>query len=282
VNGRTIAIAILSFALAGTGGPWARADSGAQVTYLANAGVLVEHGDTKVLIDPLFRLNHEYYRSLPGAMENGLLNGDPPFDGVDAVLVTHYHLDHFSPNLLLNYLMINADTVLFAPEQAVDALRRYATDEDAPLMERVTVLNLSHFGEPFRQDLGNLLVEAVRIPHSGWPDANRGTQNLAYRVTLDGAATVIHLGDAAPQADLFGQFEDFWKQRAAQLVLTPYWFFLEDDGTIILETTLGATASVGVHVPSEVPAEPELRRAEHQKLDIFTSPGESRSIPAAR
>lgn len=244
--------------------------------------MLVENGSTKVLIDPLFRLNHEYYRSVPAAMENGLLNGDPPFDGIDAVLVTHFHLDHFSPNLLLNYLMINTGATLFAPEQAVAAMRRYAADDDASMMERVMALNLSHFGEPFRQELDGLLVESVRLPHSGWPDANRGTQNLAFRVTLNGEATVIHLGDAAPLAELFGNFEEFWAQRRTQLVLAPFWFFLEGDGQHILQKSLGGAAAVGVHVPSEVQTEPDRRSPEYRDLNIFTKPGETRTIPVAK
>jgi len=280
--GKTIQTAILCLALASLGATGALAETGVRATYLANAGVMVEYGGAKVLFDPLFRLSHDYYRSVPATMENGMLNGDPPFDGVDVVLVTHFHLDHFSPNLLLNYLMINPDATLFAPEQALDAMRRYAADEEAQLMERVTVLNLSHFGEPFHQDLGEIVIESVRIPHSGWPDANRGTQNLAYRVTLQGEATVIHLGDAAPQADLFDKFENFWGQRRAQLVLAPYWFLLDADGLRILQSSLGGAAAVGIHVPSEVQARPELRRPEYRDLDLFTSPGETRTAPPTR
>lgn len=258
-----------------------RADADASATYLANAGVLLQDGESKVLIDPLFRLSHEYYLSVPGPMENSMLNGDAPFDGVDALLVTHYHLDHFSPNLLLNYLMINPGVQLFAPEQAGAALRRYASEDDSPLLERVTELNLSHFGEPFRHELGEILIEAVRIPHSGWPDANRGTQNLAYRVTLNQAATVLHLGDSAPQADLFEKFSDYWNERKPHMVMAPYWFFLEGDGRRILDSILGGASSVGVHVPSEVPTDPDHRRAEHRDLNIFTKPGEIRPIPHA-
>lgn len=250
----------------------------ASATYLANAGVMVKHGDAKVLIDPLYRLNHSYYRSVPEDMENNLLVGEPPFDGVDAVLVTHIHLDHFSPNLLLNYLMINTGARLYAPEQAVIALRRYTTDEDAELLDRIVSLNLSQYGQPVRHQLEGIEIETVRIPHAGWPDSNRSTQNLAFRVTLAGEATVMHLGDSAPQSDLFSRFGDHWAERDLDMLFAPYWFFLEGDGLRIISSQLKPAETTGVHVPSEVPAEPNRRDSELQDLNLFVRPGEIRSI----
>lgn len=250
----------------------------ALATYLANAGVLVEHGDKKVLFDPLFRLSDGFYRSLPEDMENKLLVGEPPFDGVDAVLITHIHLDHFSPNLLLNYLMINTQARLFAPAQAVSSLLRFTTEEDAGLVDRVVSLNLSQYGRPTRHELDGIVVETVRVPHAGWPDRNRGTQNLVYRVTLNNARTVLHLGDAATQWDLFERFSEHWRARQLDMLFTPYWFFLEGDGQRIIFSLLKPTEAVGVHVPADVPSEPNRREDDLKTLDLFTRPGEIRSI----
>ena len=269
---------IFCLALLGHGALGADDAGNASATYLANAGVLVAQGDNKVLFDPLYRLNHGYYLSVPEDMENSMLVGDPPFDGVDAVLVSHFHLDHFSPNLLLNYLMLNTSARLFAPEQAVIALRRYTTDEDAELLARVVSLNLSQYGKPMRHELDGLVVETVRIPHSGWPDANRGTQNLLFRVIFEDGTTVLHLGDSEPMAELFERFEDHWTSRQLDMLLTPYWFYLEGDGNRIIELQLKPLDSVGIHVPADVPAEPNQRSSELRNLNLFTRPGEIRSI----
>ena len=50
-------------------------------------------------------------------------------------------------------------------------------------------------------EFGPLLVEAVRIPHSGWPDHRADVENIVFRVTLDKETTVMHFGDA--DVDLF-------------------------------------------------------------------------------
>ncbi len=278
MRGRTLLEGVLGLVLMGQLAVGNCADPGARATYLANAGVLVASGDSKVLLDPLYRINHGYYLSVPDDMENGILNGDPPFDGVDAVLVTHFHADHFSPNLILNYLMINPEVRVFAPEQAVIALRRFAAGEDAPLLERVTELKLSRHDRPSRHEIGDIVVEAARIPHSGWPKKNRDTQNLVYRVTLGGKVAVAHLGDAAPQAALFERVAENWEEARTQLVLAPYWFYLQGDGSRILDELFSGAETVGMHVPSKIPPEPERREEKHRELNLFVRPGEVREI----
>ena len=59
-----------------------RADG--EAMYLANAGLMITEGDTKVLFDPLFRNGFGQYQLLPVEMEEALFAGDAPVDGVDA------------------------------------------------------------------------------------------------------------------------------------------------------------------------------------------------------
>ena len=66
--------------------------------YLANAAVLVTNGGTKVVFDPLFRNDFGSYERVPASMERALFAGEPPFDGLDAVFISHYHEDHFRPS----------------------------------------------------------------------------------------------------------------------------------------------------------------------------------------
>lgn len=256
------------------------ADQPLSVTYLGNAGVLVEQGETKVLFDPLFRLQHNYYRSVPDHLENALMSGEPPFDGVDAVLVTHYHLDHFSPNLVLNYLVLNPEVQLYAPQQAVEALQQFSAGQEEAFLERVTGLNLSQYGNPFSQRSGALQVEILRIPHSGWPDNNQGVQNLVYRVTLADGSSVLHLGDSEAQTELFQRFSEHWAARDNRLVLAPFWFQQSRQGLVILNEILKAGTVLNVHVPSEVSENPSLWPKEYQGQDLLLKPGVKRRLAA--
>ena len=258
----------------------ATADEPLSVTYLGNAGVLVEQGDTKLLFDPLFRLQNTFYRAVPDHLENALMSGEPPFDGVDAVLITHFHLDHFSPNLVLNYLVLNPSVQLYAPQQAVEGLQQFSAGQEKAFLERVTGLSLSQFGNPFSQRNGELQVEILRIPHNGWPDGSRDVQNLVYRVTLGDGSSVLHLGDAAAQTELFQPFSDHWAARENRLVLAPYWFQQDPQGLTILNDILKAGTVFNVHVPSDVAENPSTRPKEYQGQDLLLKPGTKRRLAA--
>ena len=56
--------------------------------YMANEGLMVVQGETKVVFDPLFRNSYGHYQLLPKAMEEALFAGAPPIDGIDAILIS--------------------------------------------------------------------------------------------------------------------------------------------------------------------------------------------------
>ncbi len=64
--------------------------------------------------------------------------------------------------------------------------------------------------------------------------------------------------------------------------MPPYWFFLRAEGRRVLEDRIGASISIGVHVPTEVPDDPEHRPDYLQSLELFTRPGETRDIEVQR
>ena len=258
------------------------ADENARATYLANEGVLIARGETKILFDPLFDNAFGQYQLLPRDMEKKLLAGDAPFDGVDAVFVSHAHGDHFSSALMLAYLRAQTGVTLYAPMQAVTALRRDSEDGDSGIFDRVIGLAIE-VGDPaveFEQN--GISINAVRIPHSGWPNRMTDIENLAFRVTLDEELTVVHLGDADPSLDHFRRQSDYWRRRQTDLALPPYWFFLSDEGEAVLADEIRPGLAVGVHVPEQMPDDPADRPAEVQGYDLFTEPGEYREIPPAQ
>lgn len=259
----------------------------ANAHYLANEGVMVEQGETRVLFDPLFNEDFGQYRLLPADLREALIAGKPPYDGIDAVFISHYHDDHFAPADVVEYLRAQPSVRLFAPEQAAAALREAAGAQPA-LLERVTAVGLQVGDEPRRFELPGLVVEAVRIPHAGWPSRLLDVENLAWRVTLvhgdgDGdGPTVLHLGDADTRDMHFARDAHFWEQRRLHLALPPYWYFLSDDGRVVLEERLRPAHAVGIHVPVSVPENPAEREPALREVDLFTRPGETRRVPDHR
>ncbi len=95
----------LALALTLISAPVAEADqAGTQVVHLGNEGFLIAGGGKKVLIDALHGDGLNGYVALPAADRERLEAAGAPYDGVDLVLATHRHDDHFSPSSLGRYL----------------------------------------------------------------------------------------------------------------------------------------------------------------------------------
>ena len=198
-----------------------------------DAGVLVVSGGTKIAFDPIFRNDFGTYRLLPEGLEKALFEGKAPFDGLDAVFISHYHEDHFSAVDVPRLLRERPEVRLYAPAQAVSEMK----DID-DIRSRITAIALEYKDPPLAIEAEDLLVEAVRVPHSGWPDRRLDVENLAYRVTLDGSATVLHLGDADTSEVHFTHDPAYWDRRRTHMAFPPYWYFQSDDGRRVLDAAV--------------------------------------------
>jgi L-ascorbate metabolism protein UlaG (beta-lactamase superfamily) len=245
-----------------------------RATYIANEGVMVELGQTRVLFDPLFRYPHDYYQAIPAEMEQSIIAGSGIFEGIDAVFISHYHADHFSPEMILQLMRSQNKVALFAPGQAVSALYRVAGPDDQESFARITSLDLAYGDSPKLIEFDDITVEAVLIPHSGWPKVHQNVENLSFRVTLENDLTVVHMGDADPNKRHFSDHEEYWSKRKTDAAFPPYWFFLAPGGRDILDHYIKPARVVGTHIP----ADPSNRDAELAGFDIFTQPGETREL----
>jgi L-ascorbate metabolism protein UlaG (beta-lactamase superfamily) len=250
----------------------------ARAQYLANAGVLVTHGDTSVVFDPLFRNSFGTYRMVPPSMERALFAGAAPFEGLDAVFVSHYHEDHFSAVDILRLLEARPNLRLYAPAQAVAGIRDIEPGRLAAVESRVTAIALNHRDAPVSLTHGVLTVDAVRIPHSGWPSRQQHVENIAFRVTLQAETTVVHLGDADTSDAHFVRDDAYWRGRRIDMAFPPYWFFASEAGRQVLERRIAPARSIGVHVPVDVPSRADQRAPDLRGYDLFTEPGEFRDI----
>jgi L-ascorbate metabolism protein UlaG (beta-lactamase superfamily) len=245
--------------------------------YLANEGVLIVSHQAKIVFDPLFRNGFGQYRLLPPGLEQALFAGTPPFTDLDAVFISHYHEDHFSPADVLRLLKERTEIRLYAPAQAVSQMRALdgANDE---VFSRVTEIRLAYKDRPQVIEAGDLVVEAVRIPHTGWPERAADVENIAYRVTLDESTTVVHLGDADAREEHYLQDASYWSQRSIDVAFPPYWYLQSDEGRKVLEERLKPGHTVGIHVPVEM-TDPAKRPLDLRDSDLFVTPGETREIP---
>lgn len=235
-----------------------------QATYLGNEGLLIQNGETKVLFDPFFHNSFNTYHLVPEHIRRAMFSGEPPYDDIDAIFVSHAHGDHFAAEDVQKYLRLHPATTLIAPQQAIEQLAL----EDVS-SSKVIAIDLAYQDSPASHSLGSVKFNAVRIPHAGWPQ-RADVANILYQVTLAASLTVIHMGDADPDDEHFAPLAEMWQKTPSNTAFPPYWFFVSRQGPTILEQRVMAKRNIGIHVPIKVPF--DLFQSGQQ---YFTEPGKT-------
>ena len=157
-----------------------------RIHYVCNAGVLVESGGRKVLVDGLINHGHKIFDKFSPQIEAKIIRGEPPFDGLDLVLVTHFHSDHFDRHVMAGFCRSNPQVPVAGSPQVMALLR-----PELPVGANLVELNPPRY-EYERLELNGVDFSAVSLLHSGkeYEDAI----NLAYVLRL--GKTFVHTGDA--------------------------------------------------------------------------------------
>ena len=247
------------------------ADSSAE--FIAHSAVMVESGSTKILFDPIFDKDYGSFQLVAEETKSLLMAGQPPFDGVDAVFVSHAHGDHFAAGIMIEYLTANSEVQLFAPVQALTQMQKQASWDEA-LMARIHAkpleLNTS-LEERFDFDGTPVDVTRLRLPHAGGARQAK-IENIVFRVNLNADATVMHLGDADPDEDGLSAHSAVFHKTASDMAFVPFWFVgTANDASV--NDLLNAKHVVGVHVPKDVP-----ETLVKSGADYFSIPGEKRDF----
>ena len=242
----------------------------AQATYLGNEGVMVTNGDTKIVFDPFFHNDYNTYQLVPEDIRTALFNNQAPYNDIDAIFISHAHGDHFSAEDMFKYLEANKQSRVIAPKQAIDKL--LSLPESESIKKQVTSIALAFGDQPKTLNIDELTIDAVRIPHAGWP-GRADIENLVFRVTLDDTVTVMHMGDADPNDSHYAPLTKHWQKTTTDTAFPPYWFFGTPEGNDILDNRLNVKQAIGVHVPVKVPVS-----LKDSGKSYFSMPGEHRAI----
>lgn len=124
-----------------------------KVTWLGQAGLLFETGDTKILVDPYLSdsvgaVNPKSHRR--AAVDERFLRLTP-----DVIILTHNHLDHTDPETLKHYLERDDGIVVLAPEAAWSNVRQFGGDH-----------NYVRFNRHSEFTVGDVRFRAVKAEHS--------------------------------------------------------------------------------------------------------------------
>jgi L-ascorbate metabolism protein UlaG (beta-lactamase superfamily) len=209
-----------------------------EFTYMGNEGFMVRSGDKVILFDALQGDGLPGYVALPQP-ERGLLErAEPPYDGVDLILATHCHRDHFDPASVARHLESNESAVFVSTEQAVEQLHRI-TPQIKDFDTRVIGLTPEE-GRVVELKPHDISLSVFLLHHG----RGRDVDNLGFIVEL-GGARILHMGDTVANAvDL-----SVYDLKGLDFAMVPYWYFGDRELTRALRG-VEAERMIAIHIPS--------------------------------
>ncbi len=173
-----------------------------KITYLANCGFLYESGKSKVLIDPLGTEYGGFFYLPSNEVRKNIVEGNPPFDKIDLLLITHVHGDHFNAKLAEKFLVNNSNAKMICPlqvyKQMKDSCSHFVKIESQIISPDLSV------NESKSIRINNISVTAIRMQHgtdrslegvnySDYTDYEK-TENFGYVIHFN-KKNVFHQGD---------------------------------------------------------------------------------------
>jgi L-ascorbate metabolism protein UlaG (beta-lactamase superfamily) len=182
-----------------------------QITWVGHATALLELGGARVLTDPLLRSRLGHLRR----------HGAPPaaatMRDLDAVLISHLHLDHLD---LRSLRLLDAGVPLFVPSGAGDYLRRmgFPHAREVAVGERVSVGKRDLAGGERASAGEGVRVVAVPAVHDGRRHPLRGARAEAMGFVVEAGARRIYF---AGDTDIFDDMASL--SGTLDVALIPVW-----------------------------------------------------------
>ena len=174
-----------------------------KVTYIANDGIMIEHDGKKVVIDAINRAgNLTGWISPSSAALMAVENGDPPYDDIDVIMITHNHSDHYATSAVQNYLSAHPNTKLIVPASmrgSFGAFGSQVVDVSLNKFERVNVVE------------NGIGIDVLRVEHFDQFAYDFSTlESYTYVIEMAGKK-FMHTGDidyVDSQLDVFNLLAD--------------------------------------------------------------------------
>jgi len=212
------------------------------ITQLANEGVIISDGETRIIIDGMVVEPYSIYGGLPPEAASQFDQASGAFAGIDLVLASHRHHDHNQPRFACQFMEASVGTQFVSSTQVLGLMR----EKCRPLVttsRRVNEID-PQYGEPYKFSQGAAKVTVFPLSHGTRKYAK--IQNYGHLIEL-GGMTVLHIGDAAMDPTDF--------QRAGldqvdiDVVLIPFWYFQPGPGASVISQYLDAPNKIANHIP---------------------------------
>ncbi len=236
-----VGMAIVGSTVAAVAGSDVQSASQVTITYLANEGIMVTSGDKSVLVDALFRGGvSSYERHEPAELEK-IETAKPPYGGVDLVLVTHFHADHFDAGSVARHLANNKNAVLVTSEQVAKEVQKAAADI-APIASRIRT-RTPDVKDRETDESSGIRVDVLGLSHGG--GRFEKVRNMGYVIHL-GGKRILHVGDAQINDACFEPMKQF--ARGVDVACLPHWMVEHPTGVAFVRDVLKPKQLIVFHI----------------------------------
>jgi L-ascorbate metabolism protein UlaG (beta-lactamase superfamily) len=211
------------------------------VTYVGNAGFLINIGDKKILIDALFK-GFEGNYIIPRHIQEKLKLAQAPFDKVDLILVTHAHGDHFNVNMVSEHMKNNPKAIFASTQQSVKRLNGFS--------DRSIIFNPSK-KKSDKKEVQGFSIETFFLPHG----PNSKIINIGFLVSVNGV-TFFQTGDADFEQFTFDEFRSLQlPERKIDLLFIQHYYLRGDSlNAKFVKEAIGGKYIIPIHYHFTTPS----------------------------
>ena len=210
------------------------------VTYIANAGFLIESNSKKVLIDCLFNTGWNSYLIPSDSIISEITSLQAPFNNANLLLITHNHPDHFNDSLVVEYLNKNSENILIAPTLVTTAILK-----NQDFKNRNQVVDLDKINRQNNDTtINGIRIRSFFILHDSRPQI----EHVGFLIDI-GDIKVFHSGDSNGSDSVeFGKFQ-LQKEQIDLAFLNFYGFWNTKEERLFTEKYILPKKISLIHIP---------------------------------
>ncbi|WP_071146232.1 MBL fold metallo-hydrolase [Bacteroides ihuae] len=221
-----------------------------EVTYIANEGYLLKTDHHKVLIDALFTESYGIFDVPEKDTVDAIMEGTTPFDHIEMHLLTHYHKDHCSPELMVKYLNKFPNIKLVTNRPAlvfIDGDQFGFVSYKNQFVELTPEQNRNE-----SKNVNGVYITAHAMKHLSFfrkdIDIEQYMYNVAYTIEMDGVQ-IFHSGDTSIEnMKIYLEQNKDWKPNI-DIAFLYYGMLNTEDNLKYIISTLHPKKIVIMHVP---------------------------------
>lgn len=241
-----------------------------KATFIANGGVLIQYQNSKVLIDGLYDADNPKFDAPSSTITKKMIAGTSPYNGIDFLLATHAHTEHFDAAMTAHFLLKNRDAIAVTTRHAADSIAAFEGSE--MIIDQVRQVPFVKTWSTYAKD--EAIVRAAYVKHAGKKNAK--IQLLMFLVNI-GGKKILHIGDAAQDLSRFEYLNLAGEE--IDIAFIPFWFMTNIYGVEAVKKYFNPKKVVAIRFPAAgSPSSLAKIKQQAPGTIIFDNPGQSVSF----